>query len=132
MVAFVDTSALICLLEEAQPEYVRAIRIWGGLLDQRATLLTTDYVRLEAWALLQRRLGLTAVQKLNDQFLPVLDLHHVTESQFATAKTLVLASGRKALSLVDATSFVVMREEAMEHVFAFDRHFREHGFKPLS
>ncbi len=131
MVAFVDTSALICLLDEAQPEHARAIRLWGGLLDQRAPLLTTDYVRLETWALLQRRLGLAAVQKLNDKILPVLDLHHVTEPQFATAKSLVLASGRKALSLVDAASFVVMREEAVAHAFAFDRHFREHGFKVL-
>lgn len=43
----------------------------------------------------------------------------------------MLSSGRKALSLVDATSFVVMREEAITHAFAFDRHFREPGFKLL-
>lgn len=131
MVVFVDTSALLSLLDEAQPEHSRAVRIWGEVIDRRATLLTTDYVRLETWALLQRRLGLAAVQKLNDGIFPVLDLHHVTEPQFATAKSLVLASGRKALSLVDAASFVVMRAESVEHAFAFDRHFREHGFKLL-
>jgi predicted nucleic acid-binding protein len=131
VVVFVDTSALICLLDEEQEEHLRATRLWGELMDQRARLLTTDYVRLEAWALLQNRLGLAAVQKFSENYLPVFDLHHVTESQFAVAKTHVLGSGRKALSLVDATSFVVMREEAITHAFAFDRHFREHGFKLL-
>lgn len=128
---FVDTSALICLLDEEQEEHLRATRVWGELMDQRARLLTTDYVRLEAWALLQNRLGLAAVKKFDENYLPVFDLHHVTEPQFAAAKTHVLGSGRKALSLVDATSFVVMRAEALTHAFAFDRHFREHGFKLL-
>ena len=131
MVVFVDTSALICLLDEEQDEHVRATRIWAELMDGRATLASTDYVRLEAWALLQNRLGLAAVQKFTENYLPVIDLHHVTEHQFAVAKTHVLGSGRKALSLVDATSFVVMREEAITHAFAFAPHFREHGFKLL-
>ena len=131
MVVFVDTSALICLLDEEQDEHVRATRIWAELMDGRATLASTDYVRLEAWALLQNRLGLAAVQKFTENYLPVIDLHHVTEPQFAVAKTHVLGSGRKAISLVDASSFVVMREEVITHAFAFDRHFREHGFKLL-
>ncbi len=131
MVVFVDTSALICLLDEEQEEHARATRLWGELMDQRARLLTTDYVRLEAWALLQNRLGLAAVKKFDENHLPVFDLHHVTEPQFAAAKTHVLGSGRKGISLVDATSFVVMRAEAITHAFAFDRHFREHGFKLL-
>lgn len=131
MVVFVDTSAFICLLDEEQDEHARATRLWGELMDARAALVSTDYVRLETWALLQNRLGLAAVRKFDENYLPVLTLHHVTEPQFAAAKTHVLGSGRKALSLVDATSFVVMREEAVAHAFAFDRHFREHGFKLL-
>jgi predicted nucleic acid-binding protein len=127
----IDTSALVCLLDEDQPEHARAVRCWSALIDQRAALWITDYVRLESWALLQNRLGMAAVQKLNDQFLPVFDLHLVTEAQFVEAKTLVLGSGRKALSLVDAASFVVMRAEAIDTAFAFDRHFREQGFKVL-
>ena len=55
MVVFVDTSALICLLDEEQDEHVRATRIWAELMDGRATLASTDYVRLEAWAHASRR-----------------------------------------------------------------------------
>lgn len=131
MVVFVDTSALICLLDEDQEEHARATHIWGELMDQHSSLISTDYVRIEAWSLLQSRLGLAAVRKFDENFLPVLELHRVTEVHFVTAKAHVLHSRRKALSLVDSTSFVVMREEAVDHAFAFDRRFREHGFKLL-
>jgi predicted nucleic acid-binding protein len=131
VVTFVDTSALLALIDVAEQRHREAVTIWHRLVDERARLLTTDYVRLEAWSLVQARFGLADVARLDRELLPLIDLHHVTEPQFAVAKTHVLGSGRKALSLVDATSFVVMREEAITHAFAFDRHFREHGFKLL-
>jgi predicted nucleic acid-binding protein len=49
----------------------------------------------------------------------------------APTKTLVLESGRRRLSLVDAVSFTAMREEAITTAFAFDQHFREYGFNVL-
>lgn len=128
---FVDTSALLALVDVAEQRHREAVAIWHRLVDERARLVTTDYVRLEAWSLVQAHFGLAHVSRLYRELLPLIDFHHVTESQFAVAKTHVLGSGRKALSLVDATSFVVMREEAITHAFAFDRHFREHGFKLL-
>ena len=131
MVTFVDTSALLALVDVAEQRHREAVAIWHRLVDERARLVTTDYVRLEAWSLVQARFGLAHVSRLDRELLPLIDLRHVTESQFAIAKTHVLGSGRKALSLVDATSFVVMREEAITHAFAFDRHFREHGFTLL-
>ncbi len=131
MVTFVDTSALLALIDVAELRHREAVTTWHRLMDEKAHLLTTDYVRLEAWSLVQARFGLADVGRLDRELLPLIHLHHVTESQFAAAKTHVLGSGRKALSLVDATSFVVMREEAVMQAFAFDRHFREHGFKLL-
>ena len=128
---FVDTSALLALIDVAEQRHREAVTIWHRLVDERARLVTTDSVRLEAWSLVQARFGLADVARLDRELLPLIDLHHVTEPQFAAAKTHVLGSGRKAISLVDASSFVVMREEAITHAFAFDRHFREHGFKLL-
>ena len=37
----------------------------------------------------------------------------------------------RQLSLVDCTSFVVMRQIGIDDVFAFDRHFAEQGFTVL-
>lgn len=40
----------------------------------------------------------------------------------------VLIAARRGLSLVDYTSFEIMRREHLNRAFAFDRHFREHGY----
>ncbi len=39
-----------------------------------------------------------------------------------------LTAGRRALSLVDCASLVVMRRLGVEKAFTFDRHFAEQGF----
>lgn len=131
MVVFVDTSAFITLLDEDDGGYATAVTTWLRLLNEHAALRSTDYVRVETWSLLQARFGLAAVQKFDRSYLPVVEWLHVSESQFAAAKTLVLSANRRSFSLVDAASFTVMRDEAIETAFAFDRHFREQGFKLL-
>jgi predicted nucleic acid-binding protein len=35
----------------------------------------------------------------------------------------------RTVSFVDATSFVLMRQENIRHVFSFDRHFTIAGFR---
>jgi predicted nucleic acid-binding protein len=36
---------------------------------------------------------------------------------------------RRGLSLVDCTSFAIMRRQAITRAFHFDRHFQEQGFE---
>jgi uncharacterized protein len=43
----------------------------------------------------------------------------------------VLSAGRRKLSLVDCTSFEIMRQHAVRTAFAFDSHFEEQGFELL-
>ena len=45
------------------------------------------------------------------------------------ATTALLAASRRSVSLVDWTSFTVMRERAIELAFAFDDDFTEQGFR---
>ncbi|MGD2148953.1 MAG: hypothetical protein PVH41_19830 [Anaerolineae bacterium] len=43
----------------------------------------------------------------------------------------VLAAHLRQLSLVDCTSFALMRELELHNVFSFDRHFSKQGFSTL-
>jgi predicted nucleic acid-binding protein len=128
MVVFVDTSAFLSLFDEDDGHHASAVATWRRLLQERTTLCSTDYVRLETWSLLQARFGLEAVRTFDLAYLPVIEWCHVSEVQFAAAKTLVVTTRSRRLSLVDAASFTVMRDEAITAAFAYDRHFREHGF----
>ncbi|MCB2261971.1 MAG: hypothetical protein LGR52_03395 [Candidatus Thiosymbion ectosymbiont of Robbea hypermnestra] len=94
-------------------------------------LVTSNYVLVESFALIQARLGVDAVRAFNDAILPVVVCQWVTEEDHAAAVEAVLTSGRRGLSLVDCSSFRVMRRLGIHRAFAIDRHFREQGFDLL-
>ena len=66
----VDTSAWYALLDEDDVNHGHAVDRWHTILDEHA-LLTHTYVVLETSALVQRRLGMAAVDQLHDGLLPV-------------------------------------------------------------
>lgn len=62
---FLDTSGLYAVFDADGTAHPAAAEIWRGLVDSSAPLHTTSYVLVELIALLQRRLGLQAVEALN-------------------------------------------------------------------
>jgi predicted nucleic acid-binding protein len=128
-VTFVDTSGLYAALDADSSDQPAATEIWQRLLREREPLLTSSYVLLETFALVQRRLGMTAVQVLHEDVRPLLEIAWVDESLHSTAVTALLAANRRGLSLVDCTSFAVMRSRGIRRAFAFDNDFALQGFE---
>jgi len=113
----------------ADEEHRRAAATWNDLLDRGEDLLTSNYVLLETYAILQRRFGLTYVDQLRRLAVPAMSVHWVTAEQHDASLSAVLAANRRDLSLVDCTSFVVMRDLHVERVFSLGPHFAEQGFQ---
>jgi uncharacterized protein len=88
-------------------------------------------VLLETVALVQRRLGMAAVRTLLEQMMPVVALHWVSPDQHRQGVAAFLAAGQRRYSLVDAVSFVAMRELGTQQAFAYDDDFRRQGFEPV-
>ena len=128
MKVFVDTSAILALLDKKDHQTLTAWDIWHYLAETKAELATTNYVIVESSALLQSRLGLEAVRDFQKLFVPLLDPTWVDESLHNLGMGFMLAANRRKLSLVDCVSFAAMREMSIEHYFAFDEHFAEQGF----
>jgi predicted nucleic acid-binding protein len=128
---FVDTSAFYAILDRDDDAHARARRTWTALLSAETAelLMTSNYVLVESFALTQARLGLDAARELHDAMLPVVSVQWVLKQDHKAAVSALLASDRRRLSLVDCTSFEVMRRLGVRHAFAFDRHFVEHGFQ---
>jgi predicted nucleic acid-binding protein len=57
MTCFVDTSALLAVMDKDDAVHKEAKALWKQITEQRATLVTTNYVVLETVALLQHRIG---------------------------------------------------------------------------
>jgi uncharacterized protein len=131
MTTFVDTSALLALLDAGDDNHAAAVTAWQGLAAQSARLLSTNYVVVETTAVAQHRLGVDAVRALVRDVMPLLDVVFVDETTHAAAVAALLATGRRHLSLVDCASFGVMRAAHVVTAFCYDRHFHEQGFELL-
>lgn len=131
MTVFVDTSALYAVLDRDDDHHAAARPMWEHLLGGRDNLVTSNYVVVEMAALLQHRVGLAAARALFDDVLPALATEWVTPDDHARGVAALLAAGRRKLSLVDCTSFTIMRRLGVQRVFAYDRHFSEQGFETL-
>ena len=132
MSVFVDTSALIALLDRDDPEHGRASAAWLAGLESGEGLLTSNYVVLEACAVAQRRFGMAAVRVLLDEILPLTHVEWIQEKDHTLGATALLAAGRRHLSLVDCVSFAVMRRLRIRQCLATDPHFAEQGFTQYS
>jgi predicted nucleic acid-binding protein len=125
---FVDTSGLLALLNAKDDNHTRAGRAFANLRVRQAPLVSTSYVLVETYALVGRRLGLEAVRSFRTDFAPLLDVVWVDEAGHDAGLDLLLDRRRRRLSLVDAVSFITMRQRHVVEAFAFDPHFEEEGF----
>lgn len=128
MTVFVDTSALVALLIGSEVQHRRAVSAWEEFGAGDQPLRTHSYVALEASALIQRRLGMDAVRALHNELLPVISVRFVDAALHDRAVTALLAANRRSVSLVDWTSFELMRDELITDAFAFDDDFATYGF----
>jgi len=125
---FVDTSAFYALLDADDQNCERAKGRWTEWLYQPTRFFCSNYILVESMALIQRRLGMLAVRRFQEDILPLCQVHWMSPELHAAAISALLTADRRHLSLVDCTSFEVMRHLGLRVVFAFDQHFSEQGF----
>ncbi len=128
MSIFVDTSALYALLDADDENFGRSAGVWGKIMASDENVVTTNYVLVETFALLQNRLGIKAVREFQENIVPILHVEFVTPEIHQLGTVALLAAARRGLSLVDCVSLEVMRESHIKSAFTFDGHFREYGF----
>jgi predicted nucleic acid-binding protein len=128
LTTFVDTSALYALMDGDDAHHAAAARRWSSLVGEERALATSNYVLVESFALVQRRLGLEALRVFEAELLPVISVLWVDSACHASAVQALLTARRRSLSLVDCTSFDLMRRSGITSAFAYDRHFRDQGF----
>lgn len=131
---FVDSGAWIALAEAADPLHERAAAHWQDMTRGGARPCTSVPVILETFTFLDRR----GSRNLALRWRASLDTIRRFEVMACSAGDLGQAwpfLERKEfhrLSLVDATSFVLMQKHRIRIAFAFDAHFDVAGFRCLA
>ncbi|MBI4843670.1 MAG: PIN domain-containing protein [Nitrospirae bacterium] len=125
---FIDTSAFFALLDSNDSNHKKAKNAWSSMLNPENILVTSDYILVECFALIQNRLGMEAVRAFHEDVLPVVNIEWINSGVHRSGVSALLASSRRRLSLVDCTSFEIMRNLGIRTVFTFDPHFKEQSF----
>jgi predicted nucleic acid-binding protein len=126
---FVDTSALVALLDAGDQQHAAARRIWQQILDSGTELVCNNYVLVEAYALIQRRYGMDILRTFHENAIPLLTVAWLGPEEHEASIAALFAANRRGLSLVDCASMETMRRLGIRTIFAFDPHFTELGFE---
>ena len=128
MTAFVDSSGFLAVANPEDLHHKQASTAWRALVGRSEEMVTTNYVVLETVAILHHRSGVAAVRRLSEDLLGVVTVDWVDPDVHAAALSAVMAGGRRGPSLVDCSSFEIMRRRRMTTALAFDAHFTERGY----
>ncbi len=122
LVAFVDSSAIVAMVDGNDNTHGAAVSAYAELLQQGYKLFTTNHVIAETVDLLNAGVGSDIARRwLRDHRLPI---YHADEQDERRAKVLVISSrSPRGLSYVDAVSLVVMEKFGVADAFAVDPHF---------
>jgi predicted nucleic acid-binding protein len=125
---FVDTSCLYALLVRTDADHAPVAAAFRGAAESGRRLLTTNYVLIEAVALLQHRIGLEPVRDLDAKLVPLFDVIWVDGNLHRRSLDRLFRANRRGVSLVDAVSFTVMEAEGVTDVLGLDDDFVTEGF----
>lgn len=124
---FLDTSAIYALADKADPNHATAYKKFDLASKSGEIFLLHNYILIESAALLQARLGFqSAILFLKDA--KSFEVEWVDLELHEEAVKELERIGKRGISLVDCTSFFVMRRRGIEKVFAFDPDFQDQGF----
>lgn len=125
---FCDSSAFYAVIDVSETLHRSAAQAWEQLIRDDYHLVTSNYVVTETVAVVQARIGLQAVRAVVDCIEDVVEIAWIDEQLHQAALRDLFTHGRRHLSLVDCTSFALMRRFRIETVFSLDADFERHGF----
>jgi predicted nucleic acid-binding protein len=117
---FVDTSALIALLDRADPLNPAVRAAFAEMAD--VDLVTHGYVVAESLAVVRRRFGVDGAIALLDDILPVVEIVAVEPELHRRVQAQYRHSLPSGISFVDQVSFAVVERDAL------DAALRSYGF----
>lgn len=127
MALFVDTSIWYAAADSSDKGNARA----KAILKTGESLLTTDHVLVETWTLLRYRIHRGAADRFWDSLRSgVAAIEPVGSADLETAWQLGMDYDDQEFSIVDRTSFAVMRRLGIVRAASFDNDFAVFRFGP--
>ena len=132
---FVDTAGWGNLVDTLQEFHAETKTIYLSAKQKGSRLVTTNYVIAELVALLFSPLRIPRMKSIkfieSIKSSALVDIIHIDEDLDAKSWELLKNRPDKNWSLVDCSSFIVMRENKIVEALTTDHHFEQAGFVRL-
>ncbi len=127
MSLFVDTSVWYAAVDASDRDNARA----KAILKSGEALVTTDHILVEAWMLFSRRLGRGVAEQFWGKLREgAVAIESVGPADIEAAWQIGQSWQDQDFSIVDRTSFAVMRRLGIERAASLDDHFAVFRFGP--
>lgn len=127
MSLFVDTSVWYAAADSSDRSNARS----KAILKSGKTLVTSDHVLVETWTLLHHKLDRKSAEGFWEGLRSRIALiEAVTLADLEVAWDIAVSWGDQDFSIVDRTSFAVMRRLGIDRVASLDAHFAVFRFGP--
>lgn len=127
MSLFVDTSVWYAAADSADASNARA----KAVLSAGESLVTSDHVLVETWTLLESRMHRQAAERFWEALRSgVAHVEPVSAADLEAAWQIGLSFPDQDFSIVDRTSFAIMRRLGIERAASFDDDFAIFRFGP--
>jgi predicted nucleic acid-binding protein len=127
MTLFVDTSIWYAAADSSDRSNARA----KAILKSGASLVTSDHVLVETWTLLHHKIQRNVAERFWDGLRSgVAIIEAVGLADLEVAWGIGNAWRDQGFSIVDRTSFAVMRRLGIDNVASLDEHFSLFRFGP--
>jgi uncharacterized protein len=127
MSLFVDTSVWYAAADSGDRSNTRA----KSILKSSEPLVTSDHVLVETWSLLHHRLGRSVAERFWDGLRSgIAAIETVGLADLEAAWEMGISWPDQDFSVVDRTSFAVMRRLGIERVASLDEDFAIFRFGP--
>ena len=124
---FVDTSGWGNLVDKNQPYHQLMVQLYREAKQQKRRLITSNYVITEVVALLTSPLRIPrpkVIRFVNSlKQSPYIDIIHIDQEKDNETWILLASREDKEWSLVDCSSFIIMKERGILEAFTNDIHF---------
>lgn len=127
MSLFVDTSIWYAAADSSDRSNARS----KAILKSGETLLTSDHVLIETWTLLHHKLDRKVAERFWEGLRSgIAAIETVTLADLEIAWDIGVSWRDQDFSIVDRTSFAVMRRLGIDRVASLDAHFAVFRFGP--
>lgn len=123
MTIFADTSAIVSLFDEQDPNHLKAQALSSHLKSDIVVTITSNFIFAEIVTILSKKLGKETSNQIGKYIKKSFRIIRLTEETEDLAWEIFQKQTSKNVSFVDCTCFALYKKKVFDKAFALDTDF---------